>query len=135
MQGAVRIVRKREEFNQRLERTVEDVCQEYYGRVGNSFYERRTWDKSFGRTERRSGEVVEAGPTRDAVDLGNLIRSMEMERPTPLQMKMLFRSPYAAKVFLGFITDSGKMIIGRPLPNLVAGEMDWHQEFEKFWSN
>jgi hypothetical protein len=131
---AVRHVRKRKEFNDRLAATIKAVTEDYTVAVVGSFYEQRTWDRSFGRTYRRSGEIVEAGPTRDAVDTGDLLHSIDPQYLTPLHFQLFFRSPYAAKVFLGHVTDAGHMIIGRPLPNLVAGETDWHQLFVEKWS-
>jgi hypothetical protein len=127
-------VKKREEFEGRIGTTLAATCSDYTDALDRSFYEERTWGASFKKTYRPyAREVVPAGPTRNTRDSEYLVTSRDTIFETPFHMKTFYRAHYAAEVFMGYITESGHFVPGRPLPMLVAAEFPWVETFTSYW--
>jgi hypothetical protein len=106
---------------------------DYEEKLDRSFGEKRRWDLPFKRTIRQNLSEVPAGRVRDTKDLGELVRGRKRVLGKRLEIGTSYGDVhYSWKVFKGFRV--GRTIIpARPLPNIVAGEMDWAKTFKKNW--
>lgn len=106
---------------------------EYEEKLDRSFTEQREWDSPFKRTVRRNRSVVPAGRVRDTRDLGELVRGRKRVLGKRLEIGTSYSDVhYSWRVFRGF--NVGLAVVpARPLPNIVAGEMDWAKTFKRNW--
>jgi hypothetical protein len=131
--GAVRNVSHRAEFTRRFEQAFGGTMAVYNKYLDNSFAETRTFDGDWRETVQANGTVLPAGPTRPTLDLGYLMKARNSQMVSPLEMQVSYPIDYAMDVFLGYTTPSGYENPGRPLPQIVAGELEWGEIFREEW--
>jgi hypothetical protein len=114
-------------------KTMDLTYRFYESMLDLSFKQVRKWTGSFEETYRRNRTVVRAGRIRNTYDTGFLQKGRRRVFVTGLWAGTTYRGvPYSWKVFMGF-KPMGTPVPPRPLPKIVAAEMEWSTEFKKQW--
>jgi hypothetical protein len=122
----------RQNFEDRMEVAFRVMAENYNNRLDGSFYEVRTWEAPFGDTYRKRGDFVPGGYRRDTADTETLVKGRDSVFPSKMEMEVKYPISYAYDVFNGARVNK-KNIPARPLPQIVAGEMEWAEEFKAAW--
>jgi hypothetical protein len=129
------VVRKshRLAFEARFVRAFHGTIKIYNKYLDNSFREWRTFDGAFRETIQANGTVLPAGSTRPTYDSGDLQGARQSTFVSPLEMEVTYPISYAMDTFFGYETPSGYQNPARPLPQIVAGEIEWGELFKDCW--
>jgi hypothetical protein len=127
------VKKNRSVLQQKLITAFSGTYRSYERKLDISFTESRKWPSRFEQTYRRNQSVIPAGRIRDTYDLGFLQRGRRRVFTGGVGAGTSYKGiPYSWKVFYGFVA-SGTPVPARPLPKLVAAELDWVLEFKKNW--